>query len=84
MMRRSTAPIRVMRLSDLGRLLDLRAVLGHPHGAKLVDGDLAAIQAVAALLEDDGTGRGDLDQHGDEHQQRQQQQQDQSRTSRYR
>ena len=42
----------------LRRLADLRAVLGDAHGAEFVDGDLPAIQSVAALLEDHGSGRG--------------------------
>ena len=36
------------------------AVLGHLHRAELVDEDLLAIEAVAALLEDHGARRADL------------------------
>ena len=43
-------------------MLDDRAVVHGSHGAELVDQDLAAIQAVAALLEDDGARRAEL--HG--------------------
>ena len=63
------------------RLADLRAVLGHAHGAELVDGDLLPIQAVAALFENDGARRGGLDQDRDQQQQRQEQQQDRARTA---
>ena len=60
----------------LARLADRLAVLAHAHRAELVDEDLLAVEAVAALLEDDGAGRIQLDGEGDEQQQRRDQHQD--------
>src|SRR5439155_10630234 len=45
----------------LGRLPHDIAVLGDRHGAELVDHDLAAVDPVAPLLEEDRAGRGELD-----------------------
>jgi hypothetical protein len=44
---------------------DVVAVLAHGHGAELVDDDFLALQTVAALAEDDGAARGELDGQGD-------------------
>jgi hypothetical protein len=57
-------------------LLHDRAVVHGGHGAELVDGDLLAVQAVAALFEDGRAGRGGLDADGDDGQQRSDEQQD--------
>ena len=44
-----------------------QAVLSVPvHGAELVAGEFAAILADATLLEEDGAGRGQLDERGDD------------------
>ncbi len=59
------------------RLGDDRAVLGHRHRAELVDDDLLAVLAVAALPEDHRPGRAELDGQRDGQQQRRDQQQDQ-------
>src|SRR6185436_10030427 len=60
------------------RLAHHVAILGHGHRAELVDHDLAAVDAVAALLEQDRAGRGALDADGDREQQRRDQRQDQA------
>src|ERR1035441_3440142 len=54
-----------------------RTILAHRHAAEFVDDDLLAMQPIAALLEQDGTGRGDLySQRYQEHDRPGQQQRD--------
>ena len=60
----------------LVRLADRLAIFAHPHRAEFIDQDFFAIEAVAALLENDGAGRIQLDGEGDEQQQRRDQHQD--------
>src|SRR6185437_12664432 len=63
----------------LVRLADGVAIFAHAHRTEFIDEDLLAVEAVAALLENDGAGRIQLDGDGDEQQERSDQHQDEQR-----